>query len=410
MRALLTTTGSEGDFQPFLALAQRLQRDGHDVGLAGSDRYRARAEQFGITYSTIGDSWDDATMRATFSQVLSESNPLKQLVHVVKALEVEQARSAVQLRELAREWDVVVYPPLMVAAVAAARALGKPHVSVHLAPLHRARNYGPTGDSFGRFGNALLWSLAAGMLRRATDAPFNRITAAVGLPAWRDVLMSASHSELLDLVAVSPAVLPRDPLTKSHTVTTGYWFVDEPEYTPPPELAAAFAGEPPIVIGFGSMTGFDATRLTRLVLDAVEGLDRTVVLQAGWGGLGDVELPPQVLRAGFVPHAWLHARAACIVHHGGAGTTASALRAGVPQAIVWHLGDQPLWGKRVERLGVGPRCVSHRDLDARWLRTALRRLLTDEPMRAKASALGTVIRAEDGTGVAVAAIEQALRQ
>jgi UDP:flavonoid glycosyltransferase YjiC (YdhE family) len=121
----------------------------------------------------------------------------------------------------------------------------------------------------------------------------------------------------------------------------------------PAELAAFLQGEPPIVIGFGSMTGFDAVAMTRAVVAAVRGLERKVVLQSGWAGLGDVDLPPNVIRAGFVPHAWLHERAACVVHHGGAGTTASALRA-------------------------------------------------------KAKILGDAIRAEDGTGVALRAIQGAM--
>lgn len=409
MRALLTTTGSEGDFQPFLALAQRLRREGHDVVLAAADRYRPHADALEIPYEVIGDPWSDELMRENFRLILAENNPLKQLVRVVTLLEDEQKRCALQLRELARACDVVVYPPLLVAAAAAARAIGKPHVSVHLAPLHRARSYAPTGGNYGSVINGLLWSLAGAMMRKATDASLNAIVTSLGLPPWRDVLLVASHSELLDLVAVSPAVLARDPLTPAHTTITGYWFVDEASFVPSAELAAACAGEPPVVIGFGSMTGFDAAATTRAVIDAVRDLDRTVVLQSGWAGLGELELPPHVVRAGFVPHAWLHARAACVVHHGGAGTTASALRAGVPQAIVWHLGDQPTWGRHVRRLGVAPPARFHKHLDATWLRATLDQLLTDEAMRNRARALGKIIRAEDGTGVAVRAIERALR-
>ncbi len=409
MRALLTTAGSEGDFQPFLALAQRLQRDGHDVVIAAADRYRPRAAQLGIGYEIIGDPWSDAIMKENFTKLLAESQPLKQLKQLVTLLEDEERRCALQLRELAKDWDVVVYPPFHVAAPAAARAIGKPHVSVHLAPLHRARNRSPTGVSYGRIVNGLMWAVASSMIRKSTDAPLNAVVTSLGLPPWRDVLLSASHSELLDLVAVSPAVLARDPLFKPQTVITGYWFVDEPVFTPPPELETFLQGEPPIVIGFGSMMGIDATATTRTVLEAVRGLDRKVVLQSGWAGLGDRELPPNVMRAGFVPHAWLHARAACVVHHGGAGTTASVLRAGVPQAIVWHLGDQPMWAKQTERLGVAPAARFHKKLDSEWLRRTLQRLTSDADLRTNAKALGETIRAEDGTGVAARALENVMQ-
>lgn len=408
MRALLATTGSEGDIQPFLALGQRLLREGHEVTLATSDHYATRAGRLGIPHRAIGVPWSDAVMEGHFVRILAEKNPLRQLILVVEAIEEEQRISVPHLRALAEDADVVIYQPLLVAAAAVARALSKPHVSVHLAPLHRARNYSPTGANFGRIGNYLLWTLAAAMMRRATDARLNTIVAAAGLPPWQDVLLSSSHSNFLDLVAVSPTVLERDPLSKPEKLITGYWFVDEPPFEPPPELLAAFADEPPVVIGFGSMQGLDATKVTRTILAATEGLSRRVVLQSGWAGLGDIPLPSHVTRAGFVPHSWLHARAACIVHHGGAGTTASALRAGVPQAIVWHLGDQPMWGKNMERLGVAPATIPHHALTAPWLRKTLDRLLTDETMIARAKTIGDAVRAEDGTGVAVRAIEKAM--
>jgi UDP:flavonoid glycosyltransferase YjiC (YdhE family) len=111
---------------------------------------------------------------------------------------------------------------------------------------------------------------------------------------------------------------------------------------------------------------------------------------------------------GFVPHAWLFQRAACVVHHGGAGTTAAALRAGVPQAIVPHLGDQSIWGRKVAELGVGPKPRARRAADARWLRRVIERMLADADMRSRAERLGADIRSENGVANAVRAIEVAV--
>ena len=408
MKALLATTGTDGDIQPFMALGQRLQREGHEVVIATSNHYDKRAASLGLPFAAIGPPWDDAIMNGHFTRILAEKNPLKQLILVVEAIEEDQRASVPQLLELATGVDVVIYQPLLVAAAAAARAIGKAHVSVHLAPLHRARNYSPIGTNFGRFGNYLMWTAANAMMRRATDHRLNTVVAAAGLAPWKDVLLSSSHSKLLDLVAVSPAVLARDPLSKPETLITGYWFVDEPEFTPSKELLDFVSEEPPVVIGFGSMVVLDAAAVTKTILDAAASLKRRVVLQSGWSGLGNVTLPPNVFRAGFVPHNWLHPRAACILHHGGAGTTASALRAGVPQGIVWHLGDQPMWGKNMQRLGVAPAALPHHKLTTSWLTKTIERLLSDESMIDKAKALGEVIRAEDGTGLAVRAIETAM--
>ncbi|MEU0485263.1 glycosyltransferase [Streptosporangium sp. NPDC006013] len=406
MRALIVTVGSEGDLQPFLALGKRLLAEGHDVKFSASDSYAARADAVGIPF--VGrPTWSETEFQANYIRILSEKNKLRQLTVVIEFLAQEQHAAVPQLMALAREADIVIHSPLAIAAVAAARAVGTPQVSVHHTwPLRRARGHGPTNIDLGPVGNALAWSVVGGGVRLATDKLLNSVVTAAGLPPWRDVLFDASHSRLLNLIAISPHTLEHDPLFGPTYRTTGYWFLDEPEYVPPDDLAAFVADEPPVVIGFGSNAGLDARMVTRELIEAVRGLDRRVVLQSGWAGLGDQELPPNIFLADFVPHGWLYARAACVVHHGGAGTTAAVFRAGIPQAIVWAQGDQLQWGRKLAQLGVGPPPRTHRALNARWLRGTLDRLLTDSGMATRARALGTAIRKEDGTGMAVRAIEK----
>ncbi|WP_326638700.1 glycosyltransferase [Streptosporangium sp. NBC_01755] len=406
MRALIVTVGSEGDIQPFLALGKRLLAEGHDVTFSASDSYAARTDAVGVPF--VGrPTWSKTEFQANYIRVINEKNKLRQLTVMLEFLAQEQHASVPELMALAPEADIVVHSPLSIAAAAAARAVGTPHVSVHHTwPLHRARGYGPTNVNLGPAGNALAWSIVGSGVRRATDKLLNPIVVAAGLPPWRDVLFDASHSRLLNFIAISPHILKHDPLFDSTYRTTGYWFLDEPEYVPPDDLAAFIADEPPIVIGFGSNTGFDARAVTKQLLEAVRGLGRRVVLQSGWAGLGDQELPPNIFLADFVPHGWLYARAACVVHHGGAGTTAAAFRAGIPQAVVWLQGDQLHWGRKIAQLGVGPPPRPHRALNTGWLRGTLDRLLTDNGMATRARALGIAIREEDGVGMAVRAIEE----
>ncbi|MGH7439496.1 MAG: glycosyltransferase [Polyangiaceae bacterium] len=304
--------------------------------------------------------------------------------------------------------DVVVYPPMLVAAAAAARACQVPHVSVQLTPLHRARSYGPLGGSLGSVVNGALWSLSGRMLRRATDAPLNSIVEAAGLVPWQGVLAEASPSRLLDLVAVSPTIIEKDSAWPASSQVTGYLFLDEPDFVPGPDLAAFMEGEPPVVIGFGSMHGFDVDITTRAIVGAVRDLPRRVVLQSGWAGLGRTELPKHVHLARFVPHSWLLPRAACVVHHGGAGTTAAAFRAGIPQTFVWHFGDQPTWARRAKRQGVSAGSVRHDKLSGRWLRPRIDRMLADEDMQVTARRLGEAIRKENGAASAAEKIERAV--
>ncbi len=408
MRALIATTGSDGDIRPFHALAKELQARGHEVLFSAPDYYAAGAAARGIPFRKFGPPWLPEEMAEIFTKVLALSNPLDQLALVMEIVAEPEREAVPDLLEMVSDADVVIYPPILVAAAAAARAKNIRHVSVQLAPVHRARNYGPTGSNLGPFLNGVGWTMAAWMLRRATDAKLNTIVEAAGLPPWKDVLLEAASSSWLDLVAVSPEVVPRDPGWPTASHVTGYWFLDEPAFVVDPALEAFVGDDRPAVIGFGSMHGFDVEAVTRTIVDAVRDSKQKVVVQAGWSGLGSADLPKHVHVTAFVPHAWLFARAACVVHHGGAGTTAAALRAGIPQAVVWHLGDQPMWGKKVQTLGVGPEAISHKKLTAPWLRAQIDRMSSDEAMKKSASALGEKIRRETGVTTAASLIEEAV--
>lgn len=406
MRVLLSALGSSGDVEPFIALARGLIAAGHEPLLVTGRMFAERAASLHIPFQGVGPEGDvKGELREFARVVLACKRPIDHLVMVTNRLAHVQLPEVPAMTELVRACDVVVHSPLAIATLAAARKLGKPHVSVHFAPIHRADGYSPFGVDLGRYGNRLTWKLAIRTVSRATDAALNRLVTANGLAPWRDIVFDASHSRELDLIAASERVVPRDPAWPPETKITGYWFVDEPAWSPDHELEQ-FTSTPPVVIGFGSMMGFDARAVTEQILKAVSGLDRPVVLQSGWAEIGGAGLPPHVRAIGFTPHRWLFERAACVVHHGGAGTTAAALRAGVPQAIVWHLGDQPIWARKVTELGVGPKACNHRDFDARWLRRAIERMLGDEPMRARAAQLGREIRTENGVARAVRAIEQ----
>jgi UDP:flavonoid glycosyltransferase YjiC (YdhE family) len=111
-----------------------------------------------------------------------------------------------------------------------------------------------------------------------------------------------------------------------------------------------------------------------------------------------------------IPHSWLFPRVAAVVHHGGAGTTAAGLRAGVPAVIVPFFGDQPFWGQRIAELGVGPKPVPRKKLTVERLAEAIQTAVIDDGMRQRAADLGSKIRAEDGVGRAVEIIQHGLDQ
>jgi sterol 3beta-glucosyltransferase len=163
------------------------------------------------------------------------------------------------------------------------------------------------------------------------------------------------------------------------------------------------------------MAGRDSATLTRLVVEALDRAGQRGVLLTRWGGVTTTgmpdniratDLPDTVFALESCPHDWLFPRMAAVVHHAGAGTTATGLRAGVPSILVPFMGDQPFWANRVAALGVGPQPIPRSQLTAEQLAYAIRVAVEHEGIRQRAAAMGKTIRAEDGVGTAVALLER----
>jgi UDP:flavonoid glycosyltransferase YjiC (YdhE family) len=141
----------------------------------------------------------------------------------------------------------------------------------------------------------------------------------------------------------------------------------------------------------------DPQAATQLVLRAVEAAGVRAVLSQGWAGLGGSALPESVMQVGSVSHASLFARVLAVVHHGGAGTTTTAARAGAPQILVPHVADQFHWAHRVHRLGLGPPAIDRRGLRAERLAAAIGALRDNEIVAERAAEVGARMRAELAT-------------
>jgi UDP:flavonoid glycosyltransferase YjiC (YdhE family) len=188
-----------------------------------------------------------------------------------------------------------------------------------------------------------------------------------------------------------------------------------PPSRPPAEEVNAFAnwnapldlqvflqqGEPVVSIGFGSMSSSKAEQVTDLVQRAARVAGVRVVLLVGSGGLKAAGHSDRLFCLREALHEWLLQRVSAIVHHGGAGTTAAALRSGVPNLVVPFGVDQPFWGSRVKALGVGPEPLPHSRLTLERLSKALKVMVSDQAMRMRAAQLGALLRSEDGVAEAV---------
>jgi sterol 3beta-glucosyltransferase len=213
--------------------------------------------------------------------------------------------------------------------------------------------------------------------------------------------------QLPTLYGFSPSVISQ-PADWHNAKVTGYWFLDAASDWTPPQALIDFLdkGSPPIYIGFGSMGSRKPEETANLVLQALGQTRQRAILLSGWGGMHPETLPDSVYLVDSVPHAWLLPKVAAVVHHGGAGTTAAGLRAGVPSVVIPFFGDQPFWGERVAELGVGPRPIPRKQLSVERLANAIQTVVTNQDMRQRAMTLGKKIQAEKGIANAAAVINQ----
>lgn len=214
-------------------------------------------------------------------------------------------------------------------------------------------------------------------------------------------------SPLPFLYGFSPLVIPK-PLDWSDWLNvTGYWFLDSSvHYQPPKELLDFINnGSAPVCIGFGSMAFGNTSNVAQVLLEALELSQQRGILLSGWAGISNAKKSDNVFIIDSVPHDWLFPRMAAVVHHGGAGTTAAGIRAGVPSVVVPFFADQPFWAERLVELGVSPPPIPFKELSAQRLAAAIQVAVSDKNMQQQAFALGESVRKENGVANAVEAFQ-----
>lgn len=207
----------------------------------------------------------------------------------------------------------------------------------------------------------------------------------------------------------SPALIPKPEDWGARISVSGFYFLPlASEYTPSASLQSFLdAGSPPIYICFGSIVIDDPKSLTLLLLEAIRLAGVRAVISTGWSGLGDLKMPPEIHTLADCPHDWIFQHVSCVVHHGGAGTTAAAIAAGKPSVVVPFFGDQPFWGSMIARAGAGPEPIPFKKLTATGLAAAIKDALNCS-VRKTSHSLGDLVNDEDGVQVGIRSFYQQL--
>ena len=370
MKVLLAPIGSRGDLQPLLVLGEELRRRGHELMFATCPNFLSQLRGEGFESLPVGG---DSNALILENAALAEQSPLKALPRQLALLTAETGRQCRDLlgADLPR-FDLIVAAGLSFAPRLLAERQGARYSFIHYtrSAVRSAMQPPAALPLFGlpRPLNRALWSLVLAGFTRAVAEPIARARREHGLAPERDLYGSIhAHNAVLAQDELFGS-LPGDARGYAAHVPALARAAGAAELPPAvEEFLQQGRGAPLVYIGFGSMPSVRRA----LVVDAVSAFAAAhgarVLLFSAHAEDDGRALPPCVLSVGALNHARLFPRLDLVVHHGGAGTTAAVLRAGVPQLIVPHIVDQFFHGRRIAELGLGPPPASKRALRARLL-------------------------------------------
>ncbi len=419
MKILITSYGTRGDVQPYVALGLGLVARGHQVLIVTSSRFEEFVRGRGLDFSPLSDELLSILDRPEGKDLLEKSNNLigmlSQGIKLKKQVGYLNEELLRQNWKIAKEFspDLIIYHPKSFGAPHCAEKLKAKVLFATPIPI-----YIPTSEfsfiNFPRLGlggwyNRLSFGFVKKLTEVVTKPYINKFRDEIGLKIVSkiDVTQLPQGGEIPVIHLHSESVLPKPKDWPKTAHVTGYCFLDEEESWEPPSELTDFLGKgaPPIYIGFGSMTGRNPESLAHIIVEALKKTNQRGIIASGWGGLAPKDLPETIFSIDQVPHHWLFSRVSAVIHHGGAGSTAAGLRAGRPTLIIPFFGDQPFWGQRIFEIGVGPKPIPRKKLTVKKLSDAIGELVNTPSIAQRALQVGEAIRSEDGVSRAIEIIE-----
>ncbi len=408
MNITILTFGSRGDVQPFLPLSLGLMSRGHKVILAAPARFKSLVEEHGINFFPLAGDPEELSRR------LNEAGYnffklIKELISHAVDIGAEMMR---QTEVACRDADLIIHTfAHAVGAHTLAREKNIPDIHIQTFPM-----FTPTGDypnislpNLGnRFLNRLTHTTSLKITELTSSLGFEQVRRRAGLPKrklYSPFKDSPPYLQTPILCAWSPSLIPPSSDWSPRVHVTGYYFFPyNGSYEPPNELKMFLeSGKPPVCISFGSMVNKNVEKIDEISRESLKQTDNRGIILSGWGSMKR-ESTNDLLYIESAPHDWLLPKCKMIVHHGGAGTTSSALRAGIPQVVVPFIADQPFWGSRVHAVGAAPKPIRINHLSVEKMVSAIAEA-ESKVILEHAQVIGQEIRSEDGVMNAVKLIE-----
>ncbi|WP_413163090.1 glycosyltransferase [Capilliphycus salinus ALCB114379] len=420
MLITMLAVGTRGDVQPYIALGVALKRAGdYTIRIAASESFESLVKGYGLEFYPLKGDVSKIGSDSRVQKAMQADNPLKIILsfNTLKSLVFDGQKD---LYDACQGSDAIIYHPGAAIGYFVAQDLNIPSILASPFPMTPTQDYPALifydsvhlGKRFNYLTHLLfeqtMWGMSRSPIKELWKQKFGCIP-----PNFSNPFRQQQTKHYPTIVSCSNHVFPKPQDWPESVYNTGYWFLDEGDNWQPTNQLQDFlqSGKPPVYVGFGSVGDpTQAAETTELVIDALQRSGQRGVLATQWSGMTKLDrIPDNIFMLESAPHAWLFPRMSAVVHHGGAGTTAAGLRAGVPSILIPHANDQFAWGRRVYELGVGAKPIPRKKLTSEKLSAAITSVLTTE-IQQEAKILGKKIQSENGVEVAVQVITRCLEQ
>lgn len=413
VRICIFTLGSRGDIQPYVALAKKLIQHGHEATVCTGGSFRSFVESNSVSFVPVSSDLMAIAQTEVGKAVLE--HPVR---NMRKAMELSKdvinpayRKTLDEFYTAAEHADCILYHPKALGAVDIALHYGIPCVSMPPVPITypieefpnlalTTKNLGKKLNRMSYMINAKAESSQMDLINDFREKTLGQGKRKPGIYAFHD-----GHKEIPVVYPISHALFPDVTSWNDHVLLPGFFFLEENQEKIPGDLEHFIgAGQKPIAVTFSSMPLSDPERFLSNLRSALKETGNRAVLLTGNTGIR-CEHDDLIYSLPAISHQWLFSKVKGVIHHGGVGTMAAALRAGVPQMIMPFSADQPFWAKRLTDIGLGIESLKEKTATAQLLSDRIRQMDDPERIR-KATDFAQMIQTENGTEDTVRYLEK----
>lgn len=398
----LTTIGSRGDIQPYIALGVALRKNGYSVSVLTHPWAKEIVGSYGLEHVSIGE--DINIHHAARQFVENSSSQLKEFKYALNFIFDTLRNCHNDLLLAIKHVDLVIGHGIV--GEAEAEMLGRPFITVSIAPMGLQKVYWKSPNVLKESGVFIADKLMGAVFGK----PYRRFRKDIGLNPKR----SASKHPYLALIPMPLFLQKPNPNWKDATQITGFFFAETPDgYVPPKDLLHFLqSGEKPILITFGSMfhNHEQMKNLFLTICDATTRSTSRAILMMPDLSQEQIQTPDHIYLAGSIPYSWLLKHVTLVVHHFGFGTTAEVLKAGLPSIPIPHIFDQKTRASEICKLGYTCKPLQIDKINGHTLADAIIQTQTNQELKKKCDDAGRMISSEKGTQKAVELIDKYVGQ